>query len=92
MKKAKVRKVEVFVGTRKGGFLLRSDLKRKNWKVEGPFFAAPRSTASAATTVPASCGPLSTASGGAMTSNAASMTEKHGGSRAPAWNLLRSAS
>jgi len=39
MKKAKVRKVEVFVGTRKGGFLLRSDLKRKNWKVEGPFFA-----------------------------------------------------
>ena len=27
------------VGTQKGGFLFRSDLRRKNWKIEGPFFA-----------------------------------------------------
>ena len=32
------REVHLYVGTRKGGFLFRSDPKRKNWKVEGPFF------------------------------------------------------
>jgi len=39
MKTSKAHKVEVYVRTRKGGFLLRSDQKRKNWKMEGPFFA-----------------------------------------------------
>jgi photosystem II stability/assembly factor-like uncharacterized protein len=33
------KEVQVLVGTKKGGFLLRSDLKRKNWEVDGPFFA-----------------------------------------------------
>jgi len=33
------REVHLYVGTRKGGFLLRSDLRRKNWRVEGPFFS-----------------------------------------------------
>lgn len=32
------KEVHVLVGTRKGGFVFRSDLRRKNWKVEGPFF------------------------------------------------------
>ena len=32
-------KVRVLVGTRKGGFILTSDGKRKKWKVDGPFFA-----------------------------------------------------
>ncbi|HUS19858.1 MAG TPA: hypothetical protein VMZ25_09425, partial [Terriglobales bacterium] len=36
---AKAKEVHLYVGTKKGGFLFRSDLKRKNWKVEGPFFA-----------------------------------------------------
>lgn len=36
---AKPREVHLYVGTRKGGFLFRSDLKRKKWKLEGPFFA-----------------------------------------------------
>ncbi|HEV2260870.1 MAG TPA: hypothetical protein VGR69_01080 [Candidatus Rubrimentiphilum sp.] len=31
--------VRVLVGTRKGAFILTSDGKRKNWKVEGPHFA-----------------------------------------------------
>ncbi len=31
--------VRVFVGTRKGAFVLSSDAKRKNWQVKGPFFA-----------------------------------------------------
>ncbi|MCU0509265.1 MAG: exo-alpha-sialidase [Anaerolineae bacterium] len=30
--------VRVLVGTRKGGFVLTSDGKRKNWKVDGPHF------------------------------------------------------
>ena len=32
-------KVRILVGTRKGGFILTSDGKRKKWKVDGPFFA-----------------------------------------------------
>ena len=31
--------VRVLVGTRKGAFVLSADGKRRNWKVEGPFFA-----------------------------------------------------
>lgn len=31
-------KVRLLVGTKKGGFILTSDGKRDNWKVEGPFF------------------------------------------------------
>jgi hypothetical protein len=31
--------VRVLVGTRKGAFILTSDPKRKNWKVDGPHFA-----------------------------------------------------
>src|SRR5262245_11435170 len=31
--------VRVLVGTKKGGFILTSDGKRKDWKVEGPHFA-----------------------------------------------------
>ncbi len=31
--------VRVLVGTRKGAFILTSDAKRENWKVEGPHFA-----------------------------------------------------
>jgi hypothetical protein len=31
--------VRVLVGTRKGAFLLSADGKRKDWKVDGPFFA-----------------------------------------------------
>jgi photosystem II stability/assembly factor-like uncharacterized protein len=31
--------IEICVGTKKGGFVLRSDDKRKNWKIDGPFFA-----------------------------------------------------
>ncbi len=31
--------VRVLVGTRKGAFVLTSDGKRRNWNVEGPFFA-----------------------------------------------------
>lgn len=30
--------VLLLAGTRKGGFIFRSDLRRRNWKVEGPFF------------------------------------------------------
>src|ERR1700758_4554927 len=31
--------IRVSVGTRKGAFILTSDGKRKNWKVDGPHFA-----------------------------------------------------
>src|SRR3989441_10173933 len=31
--------IRVLVGTRKGAFVLTSDAKRKNWKVDGPHFA-----------------------------------------------------
>src|ERR1051326_7750546 len=31
--------VRVLAGTRKGAFILTSDAKRKDWKVEGPHFA-----------------------------------------------------
>ena len=37
-RKSRAREVRVYLGTRKGGFVLRSDEKRKNWRVEGPFF------------------------------------------------------
>jgi hypothetical protein len=36
--KPKAQEVVVLVGTRKGGFILRSDLRRKTWKLEGPLF------------------------------------------------------
>lgn len=35
----KGRSVEVWIGTRKGGFLARSDLRRRKWSVRGPFQA-----------------------------------------------------
>jgi photosystem II stability/assembly factor-like uncharacterized protein len=35
----KAPQVHLYVGTRKGGFLLTSDAKRKSWRVTGPFFA-----------------------------------------------------
>ena len=31
--------IRVLVGTRKGAFVLTSDAKRKDWKVDGPHFA-----------------------------------------------------
>jgi len=31
--------IKVFVGTRKGAFILTSNDKRKDWKIDGPFFA-----------------------------------------------------
>src|SRR3979411_1216859 len=31
--------VRLLVGTRKGAFILTSDAKRKDWKVDGPHFA-----------------------------------------------------
>src|SRR5437763_8396456 len=31
--------IRVLAGTRKGAFILTSDGKRKNWKVDGPHFA-----------------------------------------------------
>ena len=31
--------VHLYVGTRKGGFLFRSDRRRKRWRIDGPFFA-----------------------------------------------------
>src|ERR1700716_1228455 len=31
--------IRLFVGTRKGAFVLTSDAKRKDWKVDGPHFA-----------------------------------------------------
>ena len=37
--KAKAQEVAVLVGTRKGAFILRSDLRRKTWKLEGPLFS-----------------------------------------------------
>ena len=39
-KKTTARKeVQLYVGTRKGGFLFRSDRRRKSWRVDGPFFS-----------------------------------------------------
>lgn len=38
-KPSRRKEVQLLVGTRKGGFLFRSDPRRKTWKVEGPFFA-----------------------------------------------------
>ena len=38
MAKPKRGDVQLLVGTRKGGFILRSDARRKNWKIEGPLF------------------------------------------------------
>jgi len=32
-------KVRVLVGTRKGGFVLTADAKRKQWDISGPYFA-----------------------------------------------------
>jgi photosystem II stability/assembly factor-like uncharacterized protein len=32
-------KLEVYVGTRKGGFILRSDQRRKKWSLQGPLFS-----------------------------------------------------
>jgi len=32
------REVRLYVGTRKGGFVFRSDRKRKSWRAAGPFF------------------------------------------------------
>ncbi len=37
-KTSRRREVHLYVGTRKGGFLFRSDLRRKRWGIEGPFF------------------------------------------------------
>ncbi len=34
---AKNRSVRVYVGTRKGGYVVESDVARKKWKVQGPF-------------------------------------------------------
>src|SRR5574341_1422458 len=34
----RAKQVHLLVGTRKGGFLLRSDLRRKGWRTDGPFF------------------------------------------------------
>jgi hypothetical protein len=34
-----MRKIRVLVGTRKGGFILTSDEKRKEWDIKGPLFA-----------------------------------------------------
>lgn len=31
--------VRLLIGTRKGAFILTSDAKRKDWKVDGPHFA-----------------------------------------------------
>ncbi|MFQ5777288.1 MAG: exo-alpha-sialidase [Terriglobia bacterium] len=33
------REVHLLVGTRKGGFLFRSDRRRRTWRIEGPIFA-----------------------------------------------------
>lgn len=42
MSKAKrstrAKELRLYVGTRKGGFVLRSDLRRSTWKIDGPFF------------------------------------------------------
>jgi hypothetical protein len=39
MSNARPKEVRLFAGTRKGGLTFTSDLRRKNWKVAGPFFA-----------------------------------------------------
>jgi hypothetical protein len=39
-KKTTARKeVQLYAGTRKGGFLFRSDRRRKSWRIDGPFFS-----------------------------------------------------
>ena len=38
-KPSKSREVHLLVGTQKGGFRFRSDLRRRSWKIDGPFFA-----------------------------------------------------
>jgi photosystem II stability/assembly factor-like uncharacterized protein len=38
-KPSRKRNVCLYVGTRKGGFLFRSGLRRQRWTIEGPFFA-----------------------------------------------------
>ena len=38
-KSAREREVHLLVGTRKGGFLFRSDQRRRRWQITGPFFA-----------------------------------------------------
>jgi photosystem II stability/assembly factor-like uncharacterized protein len=38
-KTSRPRQVHLYVGTRKGGFVFSSDLRRKSWKINGPFFA-----------------------------------------------------
>jgi photosystem II stability/assembly factor-like uncharacterized protein len=35
----KASELRLYVGTRKGGFVFKSDLRRKSWSVDGPFFA-----------------------------------------------------
>ena len=37
-KSAREREVHLLVGTRKGGFLFRSDQRRRCWQITGPFF------------------------------------------------------
>lgn len=37
-KSTRPREVQLYVGTRKGGFVFRSDQRRKSWRVQGPFF------------------------------------------------------
>jgi len=37
-KKARAREVQLYVGTRKGAFIFRSDRWRKSWKFDGPHF------------------------------------------------------
>ncbi|MGC1831271.1 MAG: hypothetical protein WA663_12775 [Candidatus Acidiferrales bacterium] len=39
MTRLKKGSVLLLVGTSKGGFILRSDARRKKWAVEGPLFA-----------------------------------------------------
>jgi photosystem II stability/assembly factor-like uncharacterized protein len=36
-KPARARTIHLFVGTRKGAFIFRSDLRRKSWRIQGPF-------------------------------------------------------
>ena len=37
-KQGREREVHLLVGTRKGGFLFRSDRRRRRWQITGPFF------------------------------------------------------
>src|SRR3989338_5056200 len=36
---SRAREVRLYIGTRKGGFVFHSDLKRKSWRAAGPHFA-----------------------------------------------------